>query len=289
MRSKDRLPRNPRRIISRYFELFLRERRRVLCPADIESVHRMRVASRCLRAALRIFQGILPAGESKDWRKEIRQTGRVLGRARELDIQIEFLEVLRKKPEDRRRASGIDALTEVLRKKRKLAQKKIVRELADFKIKRRFGGLDAWLKKGTAGSFHIQKRALVLKRLERFLELSPYVYRPQSIKELHRLLIAAKKLRYTLEILRPWYGAGMDGYIAASRQVQDLLGDLHEFDVLIGALGAFRKRPGKGPGDAAVYLMRECAGLRQAVYVKFCRLWKKLEEKEVWGALSKAA
>lgn len=58
---------------------------------DIEYIHRMRVASRRLRAALPLFAGCFPEMEYKRWETEIKQITRSLGRARDLDVQIAFL------------------------------------------------------------------------------------------------------------------------------------------------------------------------------------------------------
>jgi len=58
---------------------------------DIEYIHRMRVASRRLRAALPLFAGCFPEKEYRRWENEIKQITRSLGRARDLDVQIAFL------------------------------------------------------------------------------------------------------------------------------------------------------------------------------------------------------
>ncbi|MDV0441355.1 CHAD domain-containing protein [Methanorbis furvi] len=58
---------------------------------DIEYIHRMRVASRRLRAALPLFAGCFGEKEYRYWEKEVKQITRSLGRARDLDVQIAFL------------------------------------------------------------------------------------------------------------------------------------------------------------------------------------------------------
>lgn len=58
---------------------------------DIEYIHRMRVASRRLRAALPLFAGCFPEKEYRRWEAEIKLITRSLGRARDLDVQIAFL------------------------------------------------------------------------------------------------------------------------------------------------------------------------------------------------------
>ena len=61
----------------------------VQAAVDMECIHRMRVASRRLRAAQEFFDYILPRKMAVDWEKQIRSITRSLGKARDLDIQIE--------------------------------------------------------------------------------------------------------------------------------------------------------------------------------------------------------
>ncbi|MBN1110182.1 MAG: CHAD domain-containing protein, partial [Methanomassiliicoccales archaeon] len=58
---------------------------------DIEPLHRMRVASRRLRSALRLFKECFKGKEGKRWREEAKRVTASLGEARDLDVQIAFL------------------------------------------------------------------------------------------------------------------------------------------------------------------------------------------------------
>ena len=58
---------------------------------DIEPVHRMRVASRRLRAALPLFSACFPEKDYRHWMREIKKITRALGNARDTDVQIAFL------------------------------------------------------------------------------------------------------------------------------------------------------------------------------------------------------
>jgi len=55
---------------------------------DVEYLHRARVASRRLRAALRMFHDCWGPKKMKGWRKAIRRVTRGLGDARDKDVQI---------------------------------------------------------------------------------------------------------------------------------------------------------------------------------------------------------
>lgn len=58
-------------------------------------------------------------------------------------------------------------------------------------------------------------------------------------RELHRMRLAGKRLRYTLELFRPCYGPGLEVRLAALKELQDILGDLNDA-VTSGALLAHR-------------------------------------------------
>ena len=283
-----------RKIIYKYLKAFLKEREDVSDSGDIEVVHRMRVASRRLRAALSVFKVIIPAKKTKVWRKEIRKIGRALGRARQLDVQIKFLEAAKQRIKNNSRIVQIQEVIKSLKDKRRKAQRQIDIALEGFEIKKRLLGLTAYLdklafgKRGDfRGRFSILKGVVIRKRLDKLLKFAPYVFRPQSKKELHRMRIAAKKLRYALEIFRPWYGAKLDKYIRASRDIQDSLGDFREFDCLIVTLSDFSNKSGKDFKDTVVYLANECARERLGAYIKFVRIWNGLQKKQLWVKLKK--
>lgn len=62
--------------------------------------------------------------------------------------------------------------------------------------------------------------------------------------ELHRLRLATKRLRYTLELFRPCYGPGLETRIEELRAIQQLLGDVND-SVATGRLlaGTMPKSP----------------------------------------------
>ena len=59
-------------------------------------------------------------------------------------------------------------------------------------------------------------------RVRRVLEKEP------SPEKLHRLRLATKRLRYTLELFRPCYGPGLETRLAALRDIQQSLGEVND-------------------------------------------------------------
>jgi CHAD domain-containing protein len=89
---------------------------------DIEYIHRARVASRRLRAALPLFIACLPEKKAAGWVKQIRGVTRALGEARDTDVQIERLEMVSRALPDPHFASGIQRIILRLKQKRRSLQ-----------------------------------------------------------------------------------------------------------------------------------------------------------------------
>jgi len=279
--------------ISNYLKYFVQERKDVLLVSgDIEPVHRMRVASRRLRAALNVFNNILPRQKAKLWKKEISRIGQVLGRARELDMHIKFLRGVKKRLKKDSYIVNIELIIESLEIKRGQAQKQVERALTGFEIEKNLPGLKACLRELSSearrhlkNKFYNRDSALIQERLDKLFEFVPYISNPQNIHELHQMRIAAKNLRYILEILKPWYGEWVDKYIRACRDIQDVLGDVHELDVLIELLSGFVKAQDKEFNHTLEYLLRECVHLRNNAYKKFIRVWNSTQRRRMWVKL----
>jgi CHAD domain-containing protein len=102
--------------------------------------------------------------------------------------------------------------------------------------------------------------------------------------------IAAKNLRYTLEIFRAFYGAEIGMAVRASKNIQDVLGDLHEFDVCLDLLEKLTSshKNDKDFVESVTYLKSKIRSARQQTYRKFVKIWERLEKENVWEELKKA-
>lgn len=79
-------------------------------------------------------------------------------------------------------------------------------------------------------------------RLDEMLAYEPYLHNPDKVYQLHQMRIAAKRLRYTLEIFldcmrdQTPHGPLMDRVIDAVKNLQEILGEIHDCDVLMPRL-----------------------------------------------------
>lgn len=79
-------------------------------------------------------------------------------------------------------------------------------------------------------------RIIARVRLEEMYDWDRYIDNPFNIRELHDLRIAAKRLRYTLEIFEEVLPETSKSIVKELEQIQDELGALHDSDVLIALL-----------------------------------------------------
>jgi hypothetical protein len=75
-------------------------------------------------------------------------------------------------------------------------------------------------------------RRIAAQRVADMLQFDEAVRDPANVRELHDLRIAAKRLRYTLEVLGGVLGPSAALVEAEARALQDVLGEIHDCDVL---------------------------------------------------------
>lgn len=79
-------------------------------------------------------------------------------------------------------------------------------------------------------------RLIARTRLEELYEWSTAVDQPYAVHELHNLRIAAKRLRYTLELFAEVLPPACELLVKEVEQIQEELGLLHDSDVMIALL-----------------------------------------------------
>ncbi len=212
----------------------------VLADEDPEPLHQLRVSLRRLRTALGQFAPALDLPEGISDRR-IARVARRTGLCRDLDVLRQRLvgDLTPHLPESERRALrpmlkrlgrdrrlAFEGLTEGLRS---AAYLKLLARLNQWQAGPRFTALGAlpvepWL---------FEWQAQVSAGL--FLHPGWFTADPQA-SELHDLRKRIKGVRYALENLEPFAGAGLAGWIGELRRCQDSLGDLHDLQVLSEAL-----------------------------------------------------
>ena len=85
-------------------------------------------------------------------------------------------------------------------------------------------------------SVSLNARRILAVRLAELYSWAPVIPYPRAIEPLHAMRISAKRLRYTLELFADDFG--VEGQLALDqiKDVQELLGTLHDIDVRIALI-----------------------------------------------------
>jgi CHAD domain-containing protein len=274
---------------------------------DIECIHRMRVASRRLRSAQEYFDSILPKKNATIWEKQIQSITAALGNARDLDIQIEAIQQYQLQNDDIRLLPGFKRLILRLSQKRKQAQLSVLLSVSKFTsnpvIKRVQKQLSHFVEPD--GNEHFISMPLRLlanqainEKLTNFISYEPFVHIPEKKLELHAMRIAAKHLRYTMEIFAPLFPGELSDWLQPVRQAQEQLGVIHDCDMWIDFLPQFldsehelsqnyyghsRTHYRIIPGILNFQQNRQ--EIRNQTYQQFVAFWDSLQEIRLWQRL----
>lgn len=82
-------------------------------------------------------------------------------------------------------------------------------------------------------SVSVNARRIIDVRLREMVSFGKYAGDPQRIEEIHNLRIAAKRLRYTLEMFRFAFPKELGDLISEVKEVQEHIGDMRDADVMI--------------------------------------------------------
>lgn len=269
---------------------------------DVEAVHDMRVASRRLRAALALFEPCLPS-QARACRKKVGSLTGALGRARDLDVQIATVEALRRKPARPSWKVGLEYLLDGLRRDRRAAQGEVVRALARMersgtlrKVERLLKGSHARLPDDA--DFTEARRLAGTTILGLLKKLKSYEFdlaRPKAIARHHAMRIAAKRLRYSLEVFEPMYGPSLTPVLRCAKALQTLLGDLHDCDVwakfLSGVLSGELNSAAEDAKtiqwltDGIEEFRKDRVRRRKTLHRQCRRYWRQCRKKRIWPKL----
>lgn len=119
-------------------------------------------------------------------------------------------------------------------------------------------------------------RRIVATRLEELHSLAEEALAPDAAGTQHDMRIAAKRLRYALEIVGPCIGAPAEPARRAAKEIQSVLGDLHDCDVIMPRVEAI-------PSLAAAVRER-----RERLFRAFAELWRDEAIRDAWTALEGA-
>lgn len=253
---------------------------------QVERLHDLRVASRRLRTAIRMFRPCWRGVTGLD--NKIARLTHALGDARDLDVQIEFVTAFLAAQGPSSRAGLIELLRR-LKLRSRHARKGAHRHIERFICKGDAARLGARLDK-PAARMRPSTAAFASRAVRRSLRDADRhdacLAHPRRVRQIHKMRIACKHLRYTLEVLAPLYGSGLAPYVDAARKAQTLLGDVHDCDVWEQLLRDFlRGRKGKTPLGIAA-MRKDRRDERRKAFTRFVQFWEQLRTEKFWKGLA---
>jgi len=114
---------------------------------------------------------------------------------------------------------------------------------------------------------------IVSIRLDELREFADHALAPDASDAQHDMRIAAKRLRYALEIFEPCLDEEATAARAAAKRLQSVLGDLHDCDLMLAKVEHI--------GSVATALRAR----RRRLHRDFVELWQAEASKGTWAAL----
>jgi triphosphatase len=275
--------------------LIARQPARNATPNPVD-VHQMRIATRRLRVALKLFGRMLPK-ESERFRKDFRRFARALGEVRDLDVYSEnFRHYAEGVP-----AENIDELGGYelhLRRERAEARNDLAALFADERHTALLQSFAAFLDGAPTPAAVRRWRSFKIadgvdkylkKSLKRMLKLGHQIGAEARAKDLHRLRIRTKRFRYALEFFVSVFPQ-LGGTAKATKVLQDLLGVHQDACTATERLQAYarslRKRGGVAMPAALATLVESQQQQARAVREQFGAEWRTFERTVTRGKLA---
>ena len=213
---------------------------------DPEELHDMRVPTRRMRAAMKVFQRALP--ERASWlREELRWVAHALGDVRDLDVQIERFQAW-KEEADEDSSGFLDRLLTITHKRRAEARKNMLEVLDSVRYERLLSSFAEMLRLGPAAELEPAQAngnarasepvtaaapALISRRYRKWRKAARRLDETSSPEAFHDVRKKGKRLRYTLEFVSEVYGKPVKKLVKPLKALQDDLGD-HQ-DAIVAA------------------------------------------------------
>ena len=277
-------------ILRRHFAAMLAHEPGVRLGEDPEELHDMRVATRRLRAALKLYLDALPK-RSERYERDLRWVATALGEVRDLDVHLQRLS-----EESSRNGEVLEEVVTLLRERRVEARRRMLEALDSNRYERLLASFSATLRRGRSPSptAPILEAApeLVRNRYKKVRKVANTLSEDSPPEHFHDLRKKGKRLRYALEPLQEIYGKPSKKMVKLLKNMQDDLGDHQDLIVAAGLmeeLGGATDRPPQDAftmGSMAERYGREASEIRGGFLgskplrtLKDGKEWKKLRRK----------
>jgi CHAD domain-containing protein len=199
---------------------------------DVTAVHQARVASRRLREAIPVVGTVAGPRLLRRATRRVRRLTQALGPVRELDVSLGLLDQVGSA--QRGLADAIAATRALVSDERDARRRVMLSALRPAETDAAIAAVRDV--RASAGDDDLSWRAVLSARITRRSQTLRSAVDEAGVmygtEALHGVRIASKKLRYALELAGEARVAGVRRALLVLRDIQDLLGELHDRDVL---------------------------------------------------------
>ena len=248
-----------------------------------DAVHRMRVATRRMRAAWRVFDGAYQRPLARRYVAELRGVAAALGRVRDLDVQLERLDEYRL-PLEAPAAAALGPLADEWQYRRRRARLELLAMLVSPAYDRFVDDYRAFVETPAAGARPNDQRRVRDAAGSRIWAAYENVIVHDvtlgwaDVSALHALRIDGKRLRYALEFFAEVLPPAAARLIADVTAMQDHLGLLNDAVVATAVTREWLDDATTPPATrkaAAAYLEASAADIAR-LRRTFRRLWRRV-------------
>jgi CHAD domain-containing protein len=240
-------------LLRRHFRRMLQAERDVRADKEIEAIHALRVATRRLRAILRLLAPVADPQELRRFSRAEQQVARVAGAVRDRDVLLVHLRAT-KLPDDTQQAELVQ-VGEQVAAARRAAHAQLIALLdsaAHAAFQRNFA---TFMNSSAHWNDSIRVRDIAGSTLWQHYEALRAYDRdglPAAIEDLHAMRIEGKRLRYVLELFTDTFGERVTAVVTPLVAFQDHLGVLNDTDVAASILAS--DAPAAAAACVAAYL-----------------------------------
>jgi CHAD domain-containing protein len=276
-------------VLRRHFVTMLAHEPGVRLGEDPEELHDMRVATRRLRAALKLYADVLPK-RAERYERDLRYFASALGEVRDLEVHLERLS-----EEMSSNGDDLEEVVAVLKERRAEARRRMLEALDSNRYERFVASFSGTLRRGRspAPTAPILEAApdLVRRRYKKVRKAADTLIGDSAPEDFHDLRKKGKRLRYALEPLQEIYGKPSEKMVKLFKTIQDDLGDHQDLIVAaelmeeLGVAGDLPPRTVFSMGSMAERYVRDAAEMRAAFLgskplraMKGGKPWKRLRK-----------
>jgi len=125
-------------------------------------------------------------------------------------------------------------------------------------------------------SFRENACIILPQKVEEVYSWEQFIRDPARREELHNMRISVKRLRYTMEFFAVNYGKHFSDFLETIIELQDILGDIHDIDVVLEVLTNYKENLQPAELSGVDVLIERTSETRNSDYQAFLEKWEQL-------------